>query len=347
MVKKKILVDYSWINKSLSGGALKSCQNLHNIFTNEYFNNYYDCTFLINKSQKNLFKFKNFKRQYAPKNIILNHLFRFFLFFFLKNINEIDIIFIPNIYSPIFNGKAKIYNLIHDGQWLIFPEYFSFTRKIWLRLNYYIINIKKNKCIFTTKYVKQQYTRLLFNSSSVVIPLPFIKSINQFKKIKIIENIKFNLILSSNLPHKNIEIIKKVQKKRKKKFKNIYLVIAGIGQTYNLDKKNKIFNLGEVSESEKNWLFNKCENFLIPSLYEGFGMIMIESMIYSKKVISSNIASLIETGNNSINYIKNPKSEKEWDKNIFYSKKKKVKKFNIRLYTQEIIKKYTNIFFVN
>ena len=82
MVKKKILIDYSWINKKLSGGALKSCQNLHKVFITENFQKYFDCTFLINKYQKNLFKFKNFKIQYAPKNILLNHFFRIFFYFF-------------------------------------------------------------------------------------------------------------------------------------------------------------------------------------------------------------------------------------------------------------------------
>ena len=341
--KKKILIDYSWINHKLSGGGLKSCENLHKIFTTKHFKLKFDCTYLIKKSQKKLFKNKNFKTIYAPENIYLNHIYRIFLKFFLKNLDEFDKIFIPNIYSPLFKGKSKVVNLIHDGQWLIFPNYFSYIRKLWIRMNYSIINFNKNSCIFTTHYVKKQHTKFFNNCSIKVIPLPFFSFNKKIKKIKILKKIKFNLIISSNLPHKNIELIKRVHIKREK-FKNIYLVIAGIGQKYQYDVKNKILNLGEVSENQKHWLLKTCSNFLIPSLYEGFGMIMIEAMINSKYIISSYRAGLIETGNNSVNFVINPNSEKEWIKKIFYFKKKKVRKFNPELHTQKIIRMYSKFF---
>ena len=151
-------------------------------------------------------------------------------------------------------------------------------------MNYSIINFNKNSCIFTTHYVKKQHTKFFNNCSIKVIPLPFFSYNKKIKKIKILKKIKFNLIISSNLPHKNIELIKRVHIKKKRKFKNIYLVIAGIGQKYQYDVKNKILNLGEVSENQKHWLLKTCSNFLIPSLYEGFGMIMIEAMINSKYI---------------------------------------------------------------
>lgn len=342
--KKKILIDYSWINQKLSGGGLKSCENLHKIFNTIDFQKQFDCNFLIKKSQKKLFKIESSKTIYAPENFYINHIFRIFLKFFLKNLGEFEIIFIPNIYSPLFKGKSKVFNLIHDGQWLVFPEYFSFFRKLWIRLNYYFINFNGNNCIFTTHYLRKQYRNILINCRTKIISLPFFTYKKKIKKIKILEKIKFNLIISSNLPHKNIELIKRIHIKRKEKFKDFYLVIAGIGQKYYHDKNNKILNLAEVSENHKYWLLNKCENFLIPSLYEGFGMIMIESMINSKHIISSYKAGLIETGNNSVNYVMKPNSEKEWNKKIFYLKKKKVKKFKPKAYTQKIIKLYSEFF---
>ena len=39
--KKKILIDYSWINQKLSGGGLKSCENLHKIFEAVIFNGFF------------------------------------------------------------------------------------------------------------------------------------------------------------------------------------------------------------------------------------------------------------------------------------------------------------------
>ena len=50
-------------------------------------------------------------------------------------------------------------------------------------------------------------------------------------------------------------------------------------------------------------------------------MIMIEAMINSKYIISSCRAGLIETGNNSVNFVINPNSGKNGLKNISFKKK--------------------------
>lgn len=54
--------------------------------------------------------------------------------------------------------------------------------------------------------------------------------------------------------------------------------------------------LGIVSEEEKVWLYANCEAFLFPSLFEGFGIPVIEAMQFGKPVFSSQETSLKEIG---------------------------------------------------
>lgn len=54
--------------------------------------------------------------------------------------------------------------------------------------------------------------------------------------------------------------------------------------------------LGSVSAKEKVWLFSHCEAFLFPSLFEGFGLPVIEAMQFGKPVFSSKETSLKEIG---------------------------------------------------
>ena len=54
--------------------------------------------------------------------------------------------------------------------------------------------------------------------------------------------------------------------------------------------------LGVVSNEERLWLYRHCEAFLFPSLFEGFGLPVIEAMAYSKPVFSSPATSLTEIG---------------------------------------------------
>jgi len=59
---------------------------------------------------------------------------------------------------------------------------------------------------------------------------------------------------------------------------------------------DRILLPGEVSEGEKQWLFEKGDAFLFPSLSEGFGIPVIEAFRQGKPVFCSRAGSLPEVG---------------------------------------------------
>lgn len=61
--------------------------------------------------------------------------------------------------------------------------------------------------------------------------------------------------------------------------------------------------MGEILHSEKVWLYNHCTAFVFPSLFEGFGLPIIEAMFFEKPVISSNQTSLQEIGADHVTFI--------------------------------------------
>lgn len=63
--------------------------------------------------------------------------------------------------------------------------------------------------------------------------------------------------------------------------------------------------LGAITEEEKNWLYKNCEAFLFPSLFEGFGIPIIEAMQFGKPVFSSQETSLKEIGGDFAYFWKN------------------------------------------
>lgn len=64
----------------------------------------------------------------------------------------------------------------------------------------------------------------------------------------------------------------------------------------------RVFLAGEVSEAEKVWLFRNCKAFVFPSLYEGFGLPLLESMSFGKPTFSSSQTSLPEVGGDHVFY---------------------------------------------
>ena len=60
--------------------------------------------------------------------------------------------------------------------------------------------------------------------------------------------------------------------------------------------------LGLVSEAQKVWLYRHCEAFVFPSLFEGFGLPVVEAMLFRKPVICSHETSLVEIGSKYVSF---------------------------------------------
>lgn len=60
--------------------------------------------------------------------------------------------------------------------------------------------------------------------------------------------------------------------------------------------------LGLVSEAQKTWLYRHCRTFVFPSLFEGFGLPVVEAMLFGKPVVCSNETSLTEIGGDHVTF---------------------------------------------
>jgi glycosyltransferase involved in cell wall biosynthesis len=68
--------------------------------------------------------------------------------------------------------------------------------------------------------------------------------------------------------------------------------------------------LGRVGEKELNVLYAEAEIFVYPSLYEGFGLPILEAFYHGTPVITSDISAMIEVAGNAAELV-NPKSVEE------------------------------------
>ena len=92
---------------------------------------------------------------------------------------------------------------------------------------------------------------------------------------------------------------------------NLQLYIAGndstpyaerISQEIAARGINNVHLLGLVNEQQKVWLYRHCQAFVFPSLFEGFGLPVVEAMLFNKPVICSKATSLIEIGGNHVTF---------------------------------------------
>ena len=80
--------------------------------------------------------------------------------------------------------------------------------------------------------------------------------------------------------------------------------------------KDDIIMPGYISKQEKRYLFENTKCFVYPSLYEGFGLPILEAMANNALVVTANNSSLPEVGGNVALYFDNILDEKELGEKI-------------------------------
>jgi glycosyltransferase involved in cell wall biosynthesis len=111
---------------------------------------------------------------------------------------------------------------------------------------------------------------------------------------------RYMLYLGINKPHKNLVFLLQVFKELRTETK---LVLAGNedprypqarGEARRLGLGDRVVFLGDVPEHDLPGIYNGAHVFVFPSLYEGFGLPVLEAMACGTPVVCSNSSSLPE-----------------------------------------------------
>lgn len=276
--------------------------------------------------------------------------------FFQKKVFEFspDIIFYPNFVMPIIDSsKTKSVAVIHDVIHKSFPKSHSLIYKQYL--DFVINNTAEKADIITTpsKHSKKEILKYYDCKESKlrVTPLGIHKKQNDY--IELDFDFPYILLVGTHSPRKNLEVVYKAWKKLRYDFSELNLVVVGKkGFFSDLANKEGVIFTGYVSEEKLDALYKNAEVFCFPSLYEGFGMPILEALSHGTPVISGNNSSLPEVlGNSGI--LVDSNNEGEWKKAIYniiyddnYRKKlikKSLKRANMFSWKQTA-KKYIEIF---
>ena len=136
------------------------------------------------------------------------------------------------------------------------------------------------------------------------------------KSLKLIIGVEFIFFISTIEPRKNVlNLVKAFEDVKKTYNKELKLILAGgkgwkSEETFsyidNSEFKEDIIIPGYIREEEKQYLYEKCKMFAYPSIYEGFGIPILEAMENGAIVLTSNISSIPEVGGDAVIYIDNP-----------------------------------------
>lgn len=239
---------------------------------------------------------------------------RFALEVFIKNY---DRLWMPMQALPFIKKKKLISTVtIHDLAFKYFPEYFP--PKDLHRLNLFTgISIKKSDKIIavsesTKKDILKFYPEIKEKKIKVIHhgfdAKLFQKEISEEMKGSILKNYKLktkNYILYAGAlqPRKNLETLINAFALAKKDNPDLKLVLAGgkawmsEGIMYKVESSKytkDIIVTGTISFEEIAVLYQNASVFVFPSLYEGFGIPVLEAQAAGVPVIASNNSSIPE-----------------------------------------------------
>lgn len=266
--------------------------------------------------------------------------------------NDVDLIHFP-YFEPFFLARPiykefKTVVTVHDLTPIVFSKEFPKGIKGWLKWQMQKTSLARTEAIVTDSNSSRKdilkYVNIDSNKVSVVYLAAAENFVDSKKDDKLIEEIKkkhrlpdeFALYVGDVTWNKNLPRLLRAFAET-----DIPLVMVGQALISNdFDKNNpwnkdlikvqelakdnkRIISLGFVSSEELTQIYKIATVFTMPSLYEGFGLPILEAMASGLPVICSKEGSLNEISNNAAYYV-NAHDEDEIAKaivKVFYDKK--------------------------
>lgn len=218
--------------------------------------------------------------------------------------------------------KGKKIAVVHDMSYDAFPETVRWKTKTMLRLNLKRACRRADKIMTISEFSKLEIVRVTGMNPKHVVVVPCGVDQNVFHpaaKQEAVEAVKrkyglpnkYFLYLGTLEPRKNIERMLVAYAELLKRKTNVpILALAGrkgwmytsiFERTKALGLEEHVRFLGYIEDAETPFLLCGAHAFFFPSLYEGFGMPVLEAMACGTPVLTSNVSSLPEvTGSAAI-----------------------------------------------
>ncbi len=240
-----------------------------------------------------------------------------FLPYHLHFKTKIDVFFAPAHYAPRF-CPVPVVLTIHDLSFFYYPNEFR-KKDLYQLKNWTEYSIKKAvKIIAVSKTTKKDIRKFydIPEEKISIIYNGFEKHSGDSKHISLeqygIEKNKFLLFVGTLQPRKNISYLIKAFAKFKITNPDFKLVIVGkqgwlfddiYAEVIRLNLEKSVLFTGYLADNEVIKLYKNAFCFVLPSLYEGFGIPVLEAMSNGCPVIASHSSSLPEIGGDACLYI--------------------------------------------
>jgi glycosyltransferase involved in cell wall biosynthesis len=233
----------------------------------------------------------------------------------ILDLKEKPLFFFPNLNIVSLSPGIPYVLTLHDLSFEIFPNLFDRKSRLWHRFTRARELAQNARAIIVPSASAAHDVQNIFEVDEKYIhviphglePKFSVKPEAQDHGLKSHYRLpkNFALFVGTLEPRKNLQaVIEVISTYRQKTKDDLHLVLVGKATSYSqqlfkkLTPNQKLFihELGYVKNQDRPAFYRLAKVTLFPSLYEGFGLPIIESMASGTPVITSNISSMPEVG---------------------------------------------------
>jgi glycosyltransferase involved in cell wall biosynthesis len=220
--------------------------------------------------------------------------------------NKIDIFHSPSFFGPILAG-CKVIMTIHDMIHVLFPEESSVLHRA-----YYSIIVRKaaknaSRILTDSENSKRDISKYL-NVPSDKIVVTYLAVDSSFRRSQEGEineikdqfgiNDKYILYVGSQKPHKNVGLLIEAYHRLREKISHQLVIVGKKDRLFQKGMRNHklegVIFVGEVQDELLPHFYSGADVFVSPSLYEGFGLPLIEALACETPVVTIKTSSVDE-----------------------------------------------------
>jgi len=209
-------------------------------------------------------------------------------------------LYLTQYITPFFvPKKIKILTIIHDISFCVYPQMIKWRDLFFLRALIPLAVRRADKVIGVSRFTRDEILRYYQPDPKKVdyiynaVADDFLRQTFSREKLEKVRRKyslpeKFILYLGTLQPRKNIPVLMEAYAQIKDQLPDMKLVLAG-GKGHNYDQKidetirrndlknDEVFFPGFIAEEDKKVVMILADSFCFPSLYEGFGIPILEA----------------------------------------------------------------------
>ncbi len=245
--------------------------------------------------------------------------------------NQVDILHNPMNHGLPIKQVCKSVVTIHDVIPLVFSDQYlkTFVERTYYNLALKVAISRSSMIITDSAFSMNEIIKYLDVPIKKirVIPLACGKEFKPVLEMNRLKNVRekfglrrpFLLTIGGNEPRKNVARLINSFEGISEKYSVDLAVVGGdwrgSGFSKGIMKANNVYFLGSVEQEELVALYSSAELFVFPSLYEGFGLPILEAMACGSPVVASNTSSIPEVAGDAA-LLFDPRDQEDMNRTI-------------------------------